>query len=68
MEKDNKLDKIIYNALLKMSSFEVETEEKSGPTRLLVVGKNSEIVYSNHKCEFELSWQDNNKTLKIFMK
>ena len=38
-----------------------------GPTRLSIIGKDG-IIYSNHNCEFELDWQDNNKTLKIFIK
>lgn len=41
---------------------------KDKPTRLAVIGKNSEILYSNHNCEFELSWQDEGRTLKVFIK
>lgn len=47
-----------------------EKEEKPTvtPTRLAVIGKNGELIYSNHNCEFELSWQDQGRTLKVFIK
>lgn len=42
--------------------------ESTAPTRLAVIGRNGEIIYSNHNCEFELSWQDKGRTLKVFIK
>lgn len=57
MEKDKKL----------IHRHSLTVLKKEQPTRLTVIGKDG-IIYSNHNCEFELSWQDNNKTLKIFIK
>lgn len=40
---------------------------KDKPTRFEVIDKTGRI-YVNNNCEFELSWQDEGRTLKVFIK
>ena len=40
---------------------------KDKPTRFEVIDKTGR-VYVNNNCEFELSWQDEGRTLKVFIK
>jgi hypothetical protein len=46
---------------------DVEEQHKVIPTRFEVIDKTGRI-YVNNNCEFELSWQDEGRTLKVFIK
>lgn len=58
------IDKRIYKALLKTECFEKETTKT---TRLEVIDSTGR-AYMNNNCEFELDYQDEGRTLKIFIK
>lgn len=44
-----------------------EESTPNKPTRFEVIDKTGR-VYVNNNCEFELSWQDQGRTLKVFIK